>query len=316
MTRLRRFFSHAPNWIAVLLLLGCFATAIAAPQISPNDPDDPGPFMRVGRAGEGRPMPPSKTAPLGMLPRGFDVFHALVWGARDALQFGLVVTLCTSIFGVFYGAAAGLIGGRVGGLLMNIVDSLLAFPVIAGVVFLQQLFAMTITSMGGLYFNNGQVMEFVGPMTVIQWALEHVSPLMFSLIVLTWMPYARLVHSVVLLLVRTEFVQAARALGGNFWWVIRKHIIPNSISPALVLAARDIGGVVLLQATLTFIELGGDSVWGEMLALGRNWVIGPGGNLFRYWWVFLPPTLAVMLFGFAWNMLGDGLADMLDPHSI
>ena len=83
---------------------------------------------------------------------------------------------------------------------------------------------------------------------------------------------------------------------------------------ALALAARDIGGVVLLQATLTFIELGGDSVWGEMLALGRNWVIGPGGNLFRYWWVFLPPTLAVMLFGFAWNMLGDGLADMLDPH--
>jgi hypothetical protein len=78
-----------------------------------------------------------------------------------------------------------------------------------------------------------------------------------------------------------------------------------------VIAARDVGGVVLLQATLTFINIGGDSVWGEMLAQGRNWVLGPGGNLLTYWWVFLPPTLAVMLFGVTWNMFGDSLNDIL-----
>jgi hypothetical protein len=82
-----------------------------------------------------------------------------------------------------------------------------------------------------------------------------------------------------------------------------------------VLAARDVGGVVLLQATLTFIQIGGGSTWGQMLAQGRNWIIGAGGNLFRYWWVFLPATLAVMLFGIAWNMLGDSLNDVLDPTS-
>jgi hypothetical protein len=82
---------------------------------------------------------------------------------------------------------------------------------------------------------------------------------------------------------------------------------------AIVLAARDVGGVVLLQATLTFIGIGGGSVWGEMLSQGRNWIIGPGGSMLGYWWVFLPPTFAVMLFGIAWNMLGDSLNDVLDP---
>jgi peptide/nickel transport system permease protein len=130
------------------------------------------------------------------------------------------------------------------------------------------------------------------------------------------MPYARLVNSIVLTLRRTDFVQAARALGGSPLWVMRRHLLPNSIAPAMVLAARDVGGVVLLQATLTFINIGGDSVWGIMLAQGRNWVIGPGGNLLTYWWVFIPPTLAVMLFGIAWNMFGDGLSDVFDPRSL
>jgi hypothetical protein len=138
---------------------------------------------------------------------------------------------------------------------------------------------------------------------------------MLSLIVFSWMPYARLVHAIVLTLKQTDFVQAARALGGSPFWIIRQHILRNSTGPAIVLAARDVGGVVLLQATLTFVQIGGDSIWGTMLARGRDWVIGPGGSLLKYWWVYLPPTLAVMLFGIAWNMLGDGLNDALEPTS-
>jgi hypothetical protein len=133
------------------------------------------------------------------------------------------------------------------------------------------------------------------------------------LILFSWMPYARLIHSIVLTLKQTEFVQAARAMGGGPFWIIRKHLLRNSIGPAVVIAARDVGGVVLFQATLTFINIGGDSIWGTMLAQGRNWVLGPGGNLLTYWWVFLPPTLAVMLFGVAWNMFGDSLNDFLLP---
>jgi len=319
MRRLRRFFSRWQNIIAFLLVLGFFSVAIAAPVISPDDPKEPGPFMRVGRATRGEPQPPSETAILGMLPRGIDVYHALVWGARDALQFGLIVTISTALFGVFYGALSGVVNQRVSRLLMSVADSFLAFPPIAGVVFLQQLFAATVSAMGGMYFKSqfyGLVIEINGPPTLIQTLLETVNPLMLSLIIFSWMPYARLVNSIVLTLRQTDFVQAARALGANPFWVIRRHLLPNSIAPAMVLAARDVGGVVLLQATLTFINIGGDSVWGAMLAQGRNWVIGPGGNLFTYWWVFLPPTIAVMVYGIAWNVIGDGLSDVLDPRSL
>ena len=319
MKRLRRFFSRWQNWIATILILAYFGTAIAAPILSPDDPKQPGPFMRVGRSSRGEPQPPDDMAVLGMLPRGIDVYHALVWGSRDALQFGLIVTISTALFGIFYGAVSGVVSERVSGLLMNIADSFLAFPPIAGVVFLQQLFAVTVTAMGGMYFRTqfqGQIIEINGPVTLIQTVLETINPLMLSLIVFSWMPYARLVNSIVLTLRRTDFVQAARALGGSPFWVIRRHLLPNSVAPAMVLAARDVGGVVLLQATLTFINIGGDSVWGSMLAQARNWVIGPGGNLLTYWWVFMPPTLAVMLFGIAWNVFGDGLSDVLDPRAL
>lgn len=318
MSRPRLFFRHWRNRLSLLLILGYVFVAITAPYLSPDDPKNPGPFMRVGRAFESRPLPPDDKAVLGMLPRGIDVYHALVWGSRDALQFGLIVAISTALFGVVYGAASGYAGGRVGGFMLRVADSFLAFPPIAGVVFLQQLFAVTITAMGGIYYTSdilGRVVEIRGPATIIQVLFENVNPLMLSLILFSWMPYARLIHSIVITLKQTGFVQAARALGGGSSWVIRKHLLPNSLGPAVVLAARDVGGVVLLQATLTFINIGGDSVWGTMLAQGRNWILGPGGSLLTYWWVFIPPTLAVMLFGIAWNLLGDGINDLLDPHT-
>jgi peptide/nickel transport system permease protein len=253
-----------------------------------------------------------------MLPFGYDVYHSVVWGSRDALQFGLIVTVSTAVFGMLYGALAGIAGSRTSSVMLRIADAFLAFPPLAGFVFLQQLFATTITALGGMYFyaeRLGQVIEIHGPMTAIQFLLEHVNPLMLSLIIFSWMPYARLVNAMVLTLKQTDFVQAARALGASPFWIIRKHLIQNSTGPAVVLAARDVGGVVLLQATLTFIGLGGGSVWGSMLAQGRNWVIGAEGHLFTYWWVYVPPTLAVMLFGIAWNILGDGLNDIFDPAS-
>jgi len=314
----RRFFSRWQNWIPFLLILGFIGVAVAAPVLAPVDPEDPDVFVRVGRATEGEPQPPDEKAILGMLPFGIDVFHPLVWGSRDALQFGLIVTVSTALFGVIYGAISGFVANRPGSLMIRISDAFLAFPPIAGLVFLQQLLLSTVAFMGQLNFYSPffpQTIDSQSQAPIIVSILERINPLMLSLIVLSWMPYARLVHSIVLTLKQTEFVQAARALGGSPFWIIRKHILRNSTGPAIVLAARDVGGVVLLQATLTFVQIGGDSIWGIMLAQGRNWVIGAGGSLLRYWWVFLPPTIAVMLFGIAWNMLGDGLNDALEPTS-
>jgi ABC-type dipeptide/oligopeptide/nickel transport system permease subunit len=316
MSRWRRFFSRWQNWIGLLLILAYLGAAIFAPLLSPDDPDRPGPFKQVGRVFIGEPQPPEDKALLGMLPFGIDVYHALIWGSRDALLFGLIVTFSTALVGVLYGAISGFAGNRLGGPMLRVADAFLAFPPIAGLVFLQQLYVTSIDALGGYFSTTGEIYTFSQtPLqaTLIQRLLERVDPLMLSLIVFSWMPYARLVHSIVMTLKQTEFVQAAHALGGGPFWIIRKHLLPNSIGPAIVLGARDIGGVVLLQATLTFVQIGGGSIWGEMLAQGRNWVIGPGGNLLRYWWVFLPPTFAIMLFGIAWNMFGDSLNDVLDP---
>lgn len=316
MSRFRRYFSRWQNWIGLLLILLYIGVAVLAPYLSPNNPKNPGPFVSVGKVTQGEPQPPGEKAPLGMLPFGVDVYHALVWGSRDALQFGLIVTVSTAVFGVLYGAIAGFAGNRPGSLMLRVADAFLAFPPLAGVVLLSQLYISSVDALGGYFLPTGEIFTFREnplPVTLIQSLLEHMNPLMLSLIVFSWMPYARLVHSIVLTLKQTEFVQAARALGASPFWIIRKHLLRNSTGPAIVLAARDVGGVVLLQATLTFIQIGGGSVWGEMLAQGRNWVIGPGGSLFRYWWVFVPPTLAVLFFGIAWNMFGDSLNDILDP---
>ena len=318
MKRTRIFFKRWQNWPGLLIVLAFVFVAFAAPYLSPNDPKDPGPFKRVGRLFEARPMPPGEEAVLGMLPLGIDVYHALIWGARDALQFGLIVTVSTALLGIFYGGVSGYFGGTVGGFMLRIADSFLAFPPIAAVVFLQQLFSVTVGAMGGFLFE-GEIFSFSNTpvaASLIRTLFERINPLMLSLILFSWMPYARLVNSIILTLRQTEFVQAARALGSSPFWMIRKHLLPNSVAPAMVLAARDVGGVVLLQATLTFINIDGGSVWGAMLAQGRNWVLGPGGNLLTYWWVFLPPTITVMLFGIAWNMLGDSLSEVFDPRSL
>ena len=315
MSRILMFLRHWQNWLSLSLVLVFVFVAITAPYLSPHDPKEPGPFKVVGRIVESRPQPPDETAILGQLPRGLDVYHSLIWGTRDALSFGLIVTIVSALFGILYGAFSGYLGGRIGAWMLRISDSFLAFPPIAGLVFLQQLYITSISSLGGFLYD-GVIYSYsntpIGA-TVIQHLLERVNPLMLSLIVFSWMPYSRLVHSIVITLKQTDFIQAARALGGSTTWILRKHLLRNSTAPAMVLAARDVGGVVLLQATLTFIGLGGESVWGTMLADGRNWVLGPGGNLLTYWWVFLPPTIAVMLFGIAWNMFGDSLAETLSP---
>jgi len=320
MRRLGHFFSRWQNWFGFSLIMIFVAISIAAPMLSPQTPSDSGYFKRVGHFADQAPHPPGEEALLGTLPGQYDVFHTLVWGTRNALQFGLLVALFSAFVGIIFGAIAGYAGGTVNGIMMRVADAFLAFPIIAGVVFLQQLFAIAVESAGGIYlfstsFSSNPIADIVREDTPIQNLLRLIDPLMLSLIVFSWMPYARLVNSMVIGLKNMDFIQAARALGASPFRIIRRHLIPNSVSPAIVLAARDVGSVVLLQATLTFVKIGGNSPWGDLLARGRNYMLGPGGSLLTYWWVYVPATLAVILFGVAWNLLGDGINDVMSPES-
>ena len=318
MTRnLQRFFSHGRNWLAAILVLSFVFVAIAAPLISPNDPKKPGPFKVVGRPSDFEPNPPSENAPLGTLSGQLSVYHSLVWGTRDAMRFGLLVALSVACVGIVFGALAGYAGGAVNRTMMRVADAFLTVPVIAAVVLLVQLRLNVIDSIGGLSFVRwANISGFDIPtQSLIQALLNHIEPLTLSLILFSWMPYARLVNTLVIELKQTEFIVAARSIGVRPVRILFRHILPNAIAPAIVLAARDVGSFVIFQATLTFIGLSGNSIWGYILVNGRDWVIGPGGNILTYWWTFLPATIAVVLFGITWNLLGDGLSEVFDPHS-
>ena len=320
MRRIRVFLSHWQNWLGLLLILLFTVVSLTAPLLSPPNDTTQGAFKKVGRQGDLRPHPPTEESILGTLPGQIDVYHALIWGAREAMMFGLSVALGAFLFGSLFGAIAGYAGGAVNNLMMRIADAFLTFPALAGVVFIQQIVGITIESMGGIFwFNNdyfGRVVDFQFTPPPFAVFLMKVDPILISLIIFSWMPIARIVNTMVLTLRQTDFIQAARAMGGSSLWVIRKHLLPNSVGPAFVLAARDVGSSVILQATITFIGLGGQSAWGILLSSGRNWIIGPGGNMLSAWWVYLPMTIAILLFGIGWNLIGDGLAEAFDPTAV
>jgi peptide/nickel transport system permease protein len=316
--RLLALGKNVSLWLGGLIIGLFVVTALAAPLLAPPDPGSEfSTYKDIGKTNGYIPIPPRAGLILGSVPdaknlRQLDIWYSLVWGTRSALRFGILVVLFTSMFGVILGGVSAYLGGLPNSLVMSFTDAFLALPVIAGVVFFQHYILMLLRSTGALVYMNGMV--YLESPSAWQTFLLEVDPLLIAFIVFTWMPYARLTNSVVLRVRQEEYILAARSLGVRHPRLIFRHLIPNSISPAIVLATRNVGYLVLLQAGFTFIGLSHGSEWGVLLSLGRNYVIGPGGNPFTFWWTYLPATLAVVLFGVGWNILGDGLNDWLNPH--
>jgi peptide/nickel transport system permease protein len=300
MRALVRFVAIPQNLLALAIVLGTVAVAAVAPRLAPPTDDimvAPG-FARVGSALDQTPRPPSADAPMGTISGQFSVFYTVVWGTRSALRFGLVVALGTSVLGVIVGALSGYLGGWPQRVTLPVIDAFLSFPAIAGLWVIR--YAMFPPNVESITTPIQRLVTTLG-----------LDPLMVALILFSWMPYARIANAGALRLREIDYVLAARALGAPPVQIVRRHVIPNLVAPIIVLAARDVGGSVMLAAAFTFIGVGGDLPWGSLLALGRDWVIGPGGSLTAYWWVYLPVTLALLLFGIGWNLLGDGLNDLI-----
>jgi len=144
--------------------------------------------------------------------------------------------------------------------------------------------------------------------------------IVLTLIVFGWMAYARLIRGNVLSEREKEYVQAARAVGVNNRRMIFRHLLPNATHGLPVMIASDIGMMVVWMAAFNFIGLiqGNKSMmvadWGQMLSFARNWIIGAGGNAFQYWYTYVPVSLAIVFFSVGWNLIGDGLRDVLDPR--
>ena len=224
---------------------------------------------------------PSVAHPFGMDQVGRDVLSRVIYGARVAMLVGLAATGLSLLVGVLVGATAGYFGGIVDVVLMRLVDALQAFPILV----------LLIAIAAALGPSLGHVIVILG--------------------LTTWAQYARVVRADVLSLREREFVMAARTLGVPNARIILRHILPNTVGPTIVLASLSVAGVILLESALSFLGLGTQppaASWGSMLADGRTYIL-------TYPHIALFPGLAITLAVLAFNLLGDGLRDALDPRT-
>lgn len=282
--------------MGLLIVLAFAIAALAAPLLAP--PQGKNPYLMPSDGFSPLPQPPSARHPLGTLSGQFDIYYGIIWGARAAFRVGLLVTLGRALLGVLIGLAAGALGGWVDGLLMRLTDAFLSFPIMAAVLLM-------------LAF-------FTDPLWLRMNAGNNGNTIILALVLFGWMPYARLIRGNVLAERGKEYVQAGIAVGATRARLIFRHILPNATQGLLVLAASDIGAMVALAAVFSYLGISGRQPladWGQMLSLSRDWVVAAGQNPFEHWHAYLPASLAVVLFAIGWNLIGDGLRDLLDPRT-
>jgi peptide/nickel transport system permease protein len=274
-TRLGARLGLSPSAYVGLCLLALFVLAgLFGPLLAPHSPE----LMDLNKDFQ----PPSWEHWLGTDQHGRDVFSQMLYGARVALVISAtVVTLC-AVTGLVVGVIAGYYGGVIDEVLMRIVDILMAFP---GIL-LNIAIVATVSDAG-------------------------VGVLVFALTLNGWVAYARVARGQVLSLREREYVLAARCVGAGPWRIMRKHIVPNLLSPIMVQMTFGFGGVILVEASLSFLGLGPqvDYTWGALLDQGTTFLWRPGAELFA-----LIPGFAIMAVVLGANLLGDGLRDRLDPR--
>jgi peptide/nickel transport system permease protein len=224
-------------------------------------------------------LPPSAEHPFGTNIRGQDIFSQVVYGARMSLMISVVVVVLSLIVGVPTGLIAGYFGGRVDELIMRVTDAFLAFP--------PMLLPIVIAAALERNLLNGLIA-----------------------IAVSWFPwYTRILRATVLVTKEELYVESARSIGVRDTLIILRHVLPNSVSPLVIQASMDMGYAILFAAALSFIGLGAkptDMEWGRMVTSAR-------AEFLDYWWTATFPGLAIFVTVLGFNLIGDGLRDILDP---
>lgn len=257
--------------VGLVIIVLLFTLAIAAPLIAPYDPTEQDVVARYA--------PISLQHPLGTDNLGRDELSRLLFGARISLFSVVAMSVAIMLIGISVGLLAGFAGGWVDGVLMRIVDVLLAFPSL--------LLALAVTGI-------------LGP------GLLHLA---IAMAAVWWTDYARLVRGLVLSVKERQFVEAARALGLSPFRMTISEVLPNIISPIVVFGTIETGRLLLALAGLSFLGLGVQPPapeWGSLLSQGQSY-------LARAPQLMIYPGLAIMIAGLGFNLLGDGLRDLLDP---
>jgi peptide/nickel transport system permease protein len=266
-----RFKKNKRAMVGLWMVLVFIVVAIFAPLIAPYDPIEQNMQIMLEK--------PSLKHPFGTDEFGRDLLSRIIYGAQISLAIGTVGVLIAVIFGVALGTIAGYFGGWIDHIIMRIMDIFMAFP--------SFLLALAIVSVLGPGMVN--VMIAIGIFSIPN--------------------FSRIARSSVISIKNKEFIEATRAMGGTDTRIIIKHLIPNSISPIIVLSTMRIATAIITAAGLSFLGMGAQPPtpeWGAMLSTGREYLrVAPH--------VSTIPGLAIMFLVLGFNMLGDGLRDALDP---
>ncbi len=255
----------------LIIVLFWGAVAVLAPHLAPSSPLD--------QHLEDRLTAPGLRYPFGTDELGRDVLSRVLYGARLSIPAGVVVVALTAMLGALLGAVAGFVGGLVDEGIMRICDAVLAFPSL--------ILAMAITTALGPGLMNA----------------------LLAIVLVLWPEYARLMRGQVLSIRQMEYVTAARAIGARDRLILWRHVLPNTVSLALVKASLDVGNVIIIAAALSFVGLGAvppTPEWGAMVAAGRQ--------KFFEWWIGTFPGLAIFTVVMGFNFLGDGVRDLMDAR--
>ena len=272
----RRVSFRAVFGLTVLLCMG--SAAVLAPWIAPWDP---GRQMLLKRL-----RPPMWEArglrehPLGTDHLGRDILSRILYGGRISLGVGLSAVTLSCLIGVTLGLLAGFHGGRTDALIMRVVDVFLAIPYI-------------LLAMGVVFALGPSLLNVILVMAVTR-----------------WVQFARIVRADVLSIREREFVSGARARGSRPLRLLLRHVLPNALTPIIVVATLELAFMIIYESALSFLGLGVQPptpTWGWTLSDGRNYIA-------TAWWLATFPGLAIMLTVLAVNLLGDWLRDTLDPR--
>lgn len=267
----RRFSRNIGAVIGVAIMAVVLILALFGPWIAPGDP--------WSMAGAPVSPPLDEGHLLGTDMLGRDVWSTIVHGARVSLLIGAVSTAAALLIGVTLGAFAGYAGGLIDDVIMRFTEFFQAIP------------------------------SFVLALLIVAIFQPSVASIVLAVAIVSWPPVARVVRGEFLSLRSREFVQAAVVLGQGTWTIVFRQILPNALSPIVVLASFMVATAILLEAALSFLGLGDPNVmsWGFMIGSGRS-------TIQLAWWTSVFPGIALFLTVLALNLIGEGLSDALNPR--
>jgi len=272
----KRFLRTKPLGTAgAVILVLMVVIAIFAPSIAPHDPY----LIRQDKLF----VTPFSSAEfyLGTDDMGRDLASRLIYGARISLYVGFVSTLLGSVFGAFFGLAGGYWGGWIDNIIQRFMDMLLAFPML--------ILAMAVVASLGPSLNN----------------------VIFAIAAVMLPRSARVVRSSTLAIRETLYVEAARVIGCSNWRIPLRHVLPNCLSPFIILVTAQLGGAILIEASLSFLGLGvppPEPSWGAMLTGAARFYV------YKAPWMAIFPGVAISLAVFSFNLFGDAVRDIFDPR--